>query len=95
MSGKKVKREELEEVNGGLAIGSTMIVCNLQSGYLPVRLLPEATRENEICSLYEDDEVLIAGGSVQGTGPDGAAVYVWVYVPRYGIFGYVDQSFLG
>ena len=95
MSGIKIKSEELEDVNGGLAIGSAMSVCNLQAGYLAVRTRPEAARESEICSLYNGDEVQIAGGSVQGTGFGGQATYVWVYVPKYKVYGYVNQNYIG
>ena len=45
--------------------------------------------------LYNGDEVQITGSYVQGTGFNGVrAVYVWVFVPKFGISGYVDSAYI-
>ena len=67
----------------------------MQDGYLAVRSLPEATSKSEKAGLYEGDEVQIAGGVVQGTGFEGEPVaYVWVYVSRLDVYGYVNSGYL-
>ena len=95
---KKVNEQELEEAaggTGGAAIYKT--VANLQSGYLAVRTAPAAERANEIEStkLYNGDVVQITGSYVQGTTfGGGKATYVWVFVPKTGVSGYVNAAFI-
>ncbi len=95
---EKINDQELENAAGGQA-GSGVFkkVANLQSGYLAVRTAPAAQYENEIQStkLYNGDVVQITGSYVQGTTfGGGAATYVWVYVPKTGVSGYVNAAFL-
>ncbi len=95
---EKIEGQELEEAAGGVgAKGVYKTVANLPSGYLAVRTAPEAKYENEIQStkLYNGDVVQITGNYVQGTTfGGGAATYVWVFVPKTGVSGYVNAAFL-
>ena len=46
-------------------------------------------------SGYNGDTVQIIGSYVQGTTFSGApATYVWVFVPKTGVSGYVNAAFL-
>ena len=101
---EKINDQELENAAGG-QYGAANIkhVANLQSGYhlqsgyLAVRTAPEAKYENEIQStkLYNGDTVQITGSYVQGTTFNGGkATYVWVFVPKTGVSGYVNANFL-
>ena len=95
---EKINEQELENAAGGQA-GAANIkhVANLQSGYLAVRTAPEAKYENEIKStkLYNGDTVQITGEYVQGTTFNGVkATYVWVFVPKTGVSGYVNAYYL-
>ncbi len=77
--------------------GTEKEVANLQSGYLAVRTAPSAQYENEIQStkLYNGDTVRVTGDRVEGTTFGGCkAFYVWVYVPKTGVSGYVNEAFL-
>ena len=95
---EKINEQELENAAGGQA-GAANIkhVANIQAGYLAVRTAPEAKYENEIKStkLYNGDTVQITGEYVQGTTFNGAkATYVWVFVPKTGVSGYVNAYYL-
>ena len=95
---EKINDQELENAAGGQA-GAANIkhVANLQAGYLAVRTAPEAKYENEIKStkLYNGDTVQITGEYVQGTTFNGVkATYVWVFVPKTGVSGYVNAYYL-
>ena len=95
---EKINAQELENAAGGQA-GAANIkhVANIQAGYLAVRTAPEAKYENEIKStkLYNGDTVQITGEYVQGTTFNGVkATYVWVFVPKTGVSGYVNANFL-
>ena len=95
---EKINEQELENAAGG-QYGNANIkhVANLQSGYLAVRTAPDAKYENEIQStkLYNGDTVQIIGSYVQGTTfGGGKATYVWVFVPKTGVSGYVNAAFL-
>ena len=94
---EKINEQELENAAGGAAAGGNMrVVAGLQSGYLAVRTAPAAQYENEIQStkLYNGDTVQITGGYVQGPGFGGQTTYVWVYVPKTGVSGYVNANYL-
>ena len=95
---EKINEQELENAAGGQA-GAANIkhVANIQAGYLAVRTAPEAKYENEIKStkLYNGDTVQITGEYVQGTTFNGVkATYVWVFVPKTGVSGYVNAYYL-
>ena len=95
---EKINDQELENAAGG-QYGAANIkhVANLKDGYLAVRTAPEAKYENEIQStkLYNGDTVQITGGYVQGTTfGGGKAPYVWVFVPKTGVSGYVNANFI-
>ena len=95
---EKINDQELENAAGG-QYGAANIkhVANLKDGYLAVRTAPEAKYENEIQStkLYNGDTVQITGGYVQGTTFNGGkALYVWVFVPKTGVSGYVNANFI-
>ena len=95
---KKVLDQELENVTGGQG-GSAVIktVANLNAEYLPLRTVPVEKQENEIqgSKLHNGDTVVITGAHVQGRTSEGkAATYVWVYVPKTGVSGYVNAQFL-
>ena len=95
---EKINDQELENAAGG-QYGAANIkhVANLQGGYLAVRTAPEAKYENEIQSskLYNGDTVQVTGAYVQGTTFNGGkATYVWVFVPKTGVSGYVNAYFL-
>ncbi len=95
---EKINDQELENAAGG-QYGAANIkhVANLQGGYLAVRTAPEAKYENEIQSskLYNGDTVQVTGAYVQGTTFNGGkATYVWVFVPKTGVSGYVNANFL-
>ncbi len=95
---EKINDQELENAAGGQA-GAPVYktVANLRSGYLAVRTAPAAAYENEIQStkLYNGDVVQITGAYVPGTTFGGAkATYVWVFVPKTGVSGYVNAAFL-
>lgn len=95
---EKINDQELENAAGG-QYGAANIkhVANLQGGYLAVRTAPEAKYENEIQSskLYNGETVQITGAYVQGTTFNGGkATYVWVFVPKTGVSGYVNANFL-
>ena len=95
---EKINDQELENAAGG-QYGNANIkhVANLQSGYLAVRTAPDAKYENEMQStkLYNGDTVQIIGSYVQGaTFGGGKATYVWVFVPKTGVSGYVNAAFL-
>ena len=98
MNFEKINEQALENAaggQGGAAVYKT--VANLQAGYLAVRTAPEAKYENEIQStkLYNGDTVQIAGAYVQGTTFNGGkATYVYVFVPKTGVSGYVNAAFL-
>ena len=56
----------------------------------------EAKYENEInhTGLQNGEKVQVTGGTVQGTTfGGGKAAYTWVFVPKYGISGYVNAAF--
>ncbi len=95
---EKINEQELENAAGGQAATAVYkTVANLQAGYLAVRTAPAANYENEIQStkLYNGDKVQITGSYVKGTTfGGGAATYVWVYVPKTGVSGYVNAAFL-
>ena len=84
---EKITGQELEQAAGGQSAGVVWkTVANLKEGYLAVRTAPEA-RYGEM--------VQVTGGYVQGTTlGGGAATYVWVFVPRTGVSGYVNAAFL-
>ena len=70
----------------------------LQGGYLAIRTAPKADYNNEInhIGLKNGEQVQITGSYVQGTGfGGGAATYVWVFVPKFGISGYVNAAYIG
>ena len=70
----------------------------VSDGYLAVRTAPAADYNNEInhIGLKTGDQVQITGNYVQGTGfGGGAATYVWVFAPKFGISGYVNAAYLG
>ena len=95
----KINPEELENVAGGLGAGpgEWKTVTGIQSGYLAIRTMPAANYENEInhTGLVNGDKVQVTGGTVQGTTfGGGAATYVWVFVPKTGVSGYVNAAFL-
>ncbi len=95
---EKINDQELENAAGG-QYGAANIkhVANLQGGYLAVRTAPEAKYENEIQSskLYNGETVQVTGAYVQGTTFNGGkATYVWVFVPKTGVSGYVNANFL-
>ena len=95
---EKINDQELENAAGG-QYGAANIkhVANLKDGYLAVRTAPEAKYENEIQStkLYNGDTVQVTGGYVQGTTfGGGKALYVWVFVPKTGVSGYVNANFI-
>ena len=96
---KKINEQELEEVAGGYGYDNGWrTVRGIQSGYLAIRTQPAAKYENEInhVGLNNGDKVQITGSYVQGTGfGGGAATYVWVYAPKFGISGYVNAAFIG
>ena len=97
---KKVNDEALEDVAGGTGgfTGQWMTVRNITSGYLAIRTAPAFKYENEInhIGLYNGDQVQIAGPSVKGTGADGGpATYAYVFAPKFGCYGYVNEYFLG
>ena len=98
---KKINEQNLEEVNGGAngvaGAGNQRVVANLQAGYLAVRTAPDYKYENEIQStkLYNGDVVEITGGYAQGPGVGGVmTTYVWVYVPKTDVSGWVNSYFL-
>ena len=95
----KINEQELEEVAGGYAYDNGWrTVRGIQSGYLAIRTQPSANYENEInhVGLHNGDKVQITGSYVQGTTfSGGAATYVWVFAPTFGISGYVHAAFLG
>ena len=95
---EKITGQELEQAAGGQSAGVVWkTVANLKEGYLAVRTAPEARYENEIQStkLQNGEMVQVTGGYVQGTTfGGGAATYVWVFVPRTGVSGYVNAAFL-
>ena len=95
---EKINDQEMEEVAGGAGgNGNRRVVANLQSGYLAVRTAPAFKYENEIQStkLYNGDIVDITGNYVQGTGINGSpCTYVWVYVPKTGVSGYVNAYYI-
>ena len=95
---EKINEQELENAAGGKGgAANVKHVANLQSGYLAVRTAPAAKYENEIQStkLYNGDTVQITGAYVQGTTFNGGkATYVWVFVPKTGVSGYVNAAFL-
>ena len=95
---EKINEQELENAAGGQS-GAAVFkkVANLKDGYLAVRTAPAAKYENEIQStkLHNGDLVQITGSYVQGTSfGGGAATYVWVFVPKTGVSGYVNAAFL-
>ena len=91
----KLNTENLEEVSGGFRNGQWMTVHGLQpADYLIVRSGPEATQATEIGGLCNGDDVQIAGGTVVGTDVGGPAMYVYVYVPKFGLNGYVNVDFI-
>ena len=95
---EKLSEQQLENAAGGKG-GSEVIrkVGSLQSGYLALRNVPVAKSENEIpgTKLYSGDSVLITGAHVQGTASGGGtATYVWVFVPKTGASGYVEEQYL-
>ena len=96
---KKINEQELEEVAGGYGYDNGWrTVRGIQSGYLAIRTQPAAKYENEInhVGLNNGDKVQITGSYVQGTGfGGGAATYVCVYAPKFGISGYVNAAFIG
>ena len=96
---KKIDEQELENVAGGYGYDNGWrTVRGLQSGYLAIRTQPSAKYENEInhIGLQNGDKVQITGSYVQGTGfGGGAATYVWVFAPKFGISGYVNAAFIG
>ena len=84
---EKIDGQELENAaggNNGPGAVNMKTVANLQNGYLAVRTAPAAKYENEIQStkLYNGDKVQITGS------------YVWVFVPKTGVSGYVNAYFL-
>lgn len=94
---RKIDEKELEAVSGGVSKGSWATVCGVQWGYLAIRRDPAYDYNNEIIhpGLYNGDEVQITGSYVQGTGFNGVrATYVWVFVPKFGISGYVDSAYI-
>ena len=94
---KKVDEQELEGAAGGYGYDNGWrTVAGIQSGYLAIRTAPAADY-NEInhVGLHNGDKVQITGSYVQGTGfGGGAATYVWVFAPKFGISGYVNAAFL-
>ena len=96
----KISMKELEGVTGGAGgagRGEWKTVCGLQSGCLAILTAPAASKENEInhTGLLNGDKVQIAGSTVKGTGFGGAMVYyTWVYVPKYGVSGYVNSAYI-
>ena len=94
----KINEQELNNVAGGAAQNQWKTVANIQSGYLAIRTAPAADYNNEInhIGLHNGDKVQITGSYVQGTGfGGGAATYVWVFAPKFGISGYVNAAYLG
>lgn len=95
----KINEQELENVAGGYGYDNGWrTVCGLQSGCLAIRTAPAANYENEInhIGLHNGEKVQITGSYVQGTGfGGGAATYVWVFAPKFGVSGYVDAAYLG
>ena len=95
---EKINGQEAESVSGGTGgYSNRKVVANLQSGYLAVRTAPEFKYENEIQStkLQNGDVVEVTGSYVQGTGINGSrCTYVWVYVPKTGVSGYVNAYYL-
>ena len=95
---KKVDEQELEGAAGGYGYDNGWrTVRGIQSGYLAIRTQPSANYENEInhVGLQNGDKVQITGNYVQGTGfGGGAATYVWVYAPKFGVSGYVNAYYL-
>ena len=94
---RKIDEKELEAVSGGLSKGSWATVCGVQTGYLAIRSAPAYDYNNEInhVGLHNNDRVQITGSYVQGTGFNGVrATYVWVFVPKFGISGYVDSAYI-
>ena len=95
----KINEQELENVAGGYGYDNGWrTVRGIQSGYLAIRTAPAAKYENEInhVGLHNGDKVQITGSYVQGTGfGGGAATYVWVFAPKFGISGYVNAAFIG
>ena len=94
----RMNMEELNGVAGGAgAAGNMKTVSGLQSGYLAIRTAPEAKYENEInhTGLQNGDKVQVTGATVKGTTfGGGTAYYTWVYVPKYGVSGYVNAAFI-
>ena len=94
---RKIDEKELEAVSGGVSKGSWATVCGVQWGYLAIRSAPAYDYNNGInhVGLHNNDRVQITGSYVQGTGFNGVrADYVWVYVPKFGISGYVDSAYI-
>ena len=94
-----INEQELENAAGGYGYDSGWrTVMGIQSGYLAIRTAPAADYNNEInhIGLHNGDKVQITGSYVQGTTfGGGAATYVWVYAPKFGISGYVNAAFIG
>ena len=94
---EKMEGQEIENISGGAGYGGNIKTVFVTSGYLAVRTAPAYRYENEIQStkLYSGDRVEITGSYVQGTGINGArATYVWVFVPKTGVSGYVNAAYL-
>ena len=92
----RLNMDDLDGVSGGRGTDSWMTVFNIQAGYLAVRKKPEAAYGNEInhVGLQNGDRVRITGSMVNGSGFGGSAKYVWVYVPKYEVSGYVNAAYL-
>ena len=96
---KKLSPEEMEGVTGGAdgkvgldPEGPWTEVANLETGWLAMRSDPIYDYKNEIGKLYNGDDVQIIGNG-SGVGSDGRS-YVWVYSPKLGKSGWVNDSFL-
>ena len=89
---------DLEIAAGGQSSSAQIkTVANLKEGYLAVRTAPHARFENEIrgTKLFNGEQVEITGEYVQGTSfSGGKATYVWVFVPKTGVSGYVNADYL-
>ena len=93
----RLKRKKRIRNNLPIPEGEQKTVANLQRGYLALRTSPSFRFENEIenCRLHNGDCVIVRGEHVTGRGIQGQPTrYVYVYVPKKALSGYVNEHFL-